>query len=181
MKFDQKPDNYTSDANAEKAAEHTHAIEPAKKQEDTPVAEKKNGDEHPHATKKHFLGMPAWVWYTIMACVVVLVVAFWLRYLHPSATDSVQTGYITNIEKRGLIFHTGEGQMAAQMNFADSARMYERNFNFSVTNPAVYQRLQDLKGSGVLVTVRYKTYDGTLPWRGSSKNIVTAVSPAVQP
>lgn len=176
MKFDQKPDNF--EGGVEKRTEHSHVVETSAsdKKEDRKVTEVED-------TKKHnrFMGLPRWAWYTILVCIVVLVVAFWLRYLHPSATDVVQTGYITNIEKRGLIFHTGEGVMAAQMNFADSARMYERNFNFSVTNPAVFQQLQDLKDSGKMVTVHYKTYGGALPWRGSSTNIITSVNPAVQP
>lgn len=179
MKFDQKPDNFTNDTSAEKHNEHPAEV--TKKHEETPATEKKGEEEVSDKKKKLFMGMPKWVWYTIIVCVVVLFVAFWLRYLHPSATDSVQTGYITNIEKRGLIFHTGEGVMAAQMNFADSARMYERNFNFSVTNPAVFKELQGLKDSGKLVTVHYKTYGGSLPWRGSSTNIVTSVNAAAQP
>lgn len=181
MKFDQKPDNFTNETKGEKHAETHHTGEVVKKHEETPEAVNEGEEVEAEKTKKHFLGLPRWAWYTILVCIVVLFVAFWLRYIHPSATDMVQTGYITNIEKRGLIFHTGEGGMAVQMNYADSARMYERNFNFSVTNPKVYQELQNLKDSGRLVTVHYKTFGGSLPWRGSSTNIVTSVRDASNP
>ncbi len=177
MKFDQKPDNFTNDT----ADEQKHSTDVPVVHEGHHREEPENKDATQPAKKHHFFGMPKWTWYTILVCIVVLFVAFWLRYLHPSATDNVQTGYITNIEKRGIIFHTGEGDMAVQMNYADSTRTYQRNFNFSVNNPVVFQDLQKLKDSGELVRIHYKTYDGTLPWRGSSTNIVTSVSIVSQP
>ena len=34
-----------------------------------------------------------------------------------------------------------------------------------------------IQGKDVCVTLKYKSYDGVLPWRGESRNIITAVIP----
>ncbi|MCM1337772.1 MAG: hypothetical protein NC187_08700 [Candidatus Amulumruptor caecigallinarius] len=102
--------------------------------------------------------------------------AVWLRYYTPYI-QSQETGYVTNMERRGLIFKTYEGQMITESALTDTARVYSRDFVFSVTNDALADSLQALSGSGRKVTVAYDRYYGALPWRGAQPVIVTAILP----
>lgn len=100
--------------------------------------------------------------------------AVWLRYYTPYI-ESEESGFITNMERRGLIFKTYEGQMITESALTDTARVYSRDFTFSVTDPALADSLQALSGSGRKVTISYERYYGALPWRGSQPVIVTGI------
>lgn len=100
--------------------------------------------------------------------------AVWLRYYTPYV-ESQESGYITNMERRGLIFKTYEGQMITESSLTDTTRVYSRDFVFSVTDPSLADSLQALAGSGRKVTVSYERYYGALPWRGAQPVIVTGL------
>lgn len=103
-------------------------------------------------------------------------VAFYLRYCSPYVTDARVTGYITSIEKRGFVFKTFEGEMVTESSLTDTVRVYSRPMAFSVESDSLARRLQALQGSGRPVTLTYERYNATLPWRGSSVNIITAIN-----
>ena len=48
---------------------------------------------------------------------------------------------------------------------------------FSFDNDSLALRAMELQGKDVCVILKYKSYDGVLPWRGESRNIITAVIP----
>ena len=52
-------------------------------------------------------------------------------------------------------------------------------FEFSVTDPALAKQLEEM--SGKVLDLRYKEYNGTLPWRGMSKFIVTGIENVSDP
>ena len=114
-----------------------------------------------------------------MIAVVVLGVALALffRYFSPYVSDAQETGYVMKIEKRGLLFKTYEGEMVSETTLLNDSKVYQRDFVFSFDNDSLALRAMELQGKDVCVILKYKSYDGVLPWRGESRNIITAVTP----
>lgn len=125
------------------------------------------------AKKKHRRG---WVWF-FLVLFVILAVTVGIRYFVPYITESQVTGYVTLVEKRGIIFRTFEGEMVSEQQLADSGRLYSRDVYFSIPNDSIARRLQQYQGSGQPVTITCKRYYGTLPWRGASNNILVSFTP----
>lgn len=111
----------------------------------------------------------------VLACAVILAVVFWVRYLNPYAVEAQETGYVVSLEKRGLFFKTFEGVIATRTALSDSANVYARDFTFTVANDSLAHVLQGMAAERRAVTVVYEKYYGTLPWRGSSKNVVVGM------
>lgn len=109
---------------------------------------------------------------------IVLCTAFYIRYFVPYTSETLTTGYITLVEKRGLFFKTFEGEMISESVLADTAKVYSRDFYFSIPNDSLGRLVQSYQGTGKRVTLTTQKYYGTLPWRGSQKSVVTAVTPA---
>lgn len=107
--------------------------------------------------------------------VVVIAVTIYIRYFNPYVTDARTRGYVTQVERRGIIFKTFEGEMISESALTDTTRIYSRDFSFTIPDDSLALRLQAVQGTGKPVTVTYKKYYGTLPWRGSSVNVVTGV------
>ena len=114
----------------------------------------------------------AWI---IFILAVLLGLWIYFRYYSPYVTDAQETGYIMKIEKRGLLFKTYEGEMISVTTLEDTARTYQRDFVFSFENDSIARLAMDMQGSGEKVKLRYKSYDGLLPWRGASKNIIIGI------
>lgn len=131
-----------------------------------------DGNEAPRKRRSMWKRRLAWL---IVACAVVLGVIFWLRYVSPYATDCRVKGYVTNVEKRGLVFKTYEADVVSEQALTDTTRVYSHNLSFSVENPAIVKRLQAMQGTGVPVQIVYKKYYGTLPWRGASKYVIEQI------
>ena len=98
-----------------------------------------------------------------------IAVVFWLPYV----TEARKRGAIVDMRQEGLIFKTFEGLMVTDERLADTIHVYERDFLFSVEDDSVARDLMELQSTGRRVTLTYKEYRGTLPWRGNSKKIVT--------
>lgn len=117
------------------------------------------------------------VWFLLIVFIV-LCTAFYIRYFVPYTSDTLTTGYITLVEKRGLFFKTFEGEMISESMLADTSKVYSRDFFFSIPNDSLGRLVQSYQGTGKRVTLTTQKYYGTLPWRGSQKSVVTAVTPA---
>ena len=118
-----------------------------------------------------------WLWFfTIMA--IILGITFYIRYLTPHTTDARITGYVTSVERRGIMFKTFEGEMISLTAIHDSTRIYQHDITFSIPNDSVARTLQRYQGTGQPVTVTLEKYYGTLPWRGASTTVAVAVAPA---
>lgn len=109
---------------------------------------------------------------------IVLGTAFYIRYFVPYTSETLTTGYITLVEKRGIFFKTFEGEMISESVLADTAKVYSRDFYFSIPDDSLGRLVQSYQGTGKRVTLTTQKYYGTLPWRGSQKSVVTAVTPA---
>lgn len=118
---------------------------------------------------------PRFLAYAIAVIVIGLGVTCYFRYFNPYVTEARVTGYVTQIERRGMIFKTFEGEMISESALTDTTRIYSRDFNFSVTDQAIVRELQAIQGSGRPVTLEYVRYYATVPWRGSQPIVVTGI------
>lgn len=100
-----------------------------------------------------------------------------VRYFVPYITESQVTGYVTLVEKRGIIFRTFEAEMVSEGQLADTGRVYSRDVYFSIPDDSLARRLQQYQGSGQPVKVTCKKYYGTLPWRGASNTVMVSFTP----
>ena len=96
-------------------------------------------------------------------------------------SDGTKTGELNSITYTGYIWKTYEGEiiMSGYGNKQNSGSVQSKNFKFSVKDPEV--ALQLSKMTGYRVTVHYKEYKGTLPWRGYEKAVVDYVNPEPAP
>lgn len=126
--------------------------------------------------------MRVWVWCVLAILAVALGVALWLRYFNPYVMDAKVAGYVTNVERRGILFKTYEGEMISEASLVDTTKIYQRDFMFSVENTSLARRLQSLQSTGRPVRLTYKRYYAPVPWRGASTVVVTAIDePSVHP
>ena len=91
-------------------------------------------------------------------------------------SDGVKTGQLRSVHETGVLFKTYECKMMLPgygNNPNSSGTVQSNEFKFSAINKEVYQQLLSL--SGYTVTVHYKEYFGTLPWRGYERSIVDSV------
>ena len=91
-------------------------------------------------------------------------------------SDGTKTGELNSLTYTGYFFKTYEGEMIltgyGTKNSAGSVQ--SKTFKFSVANKEVAQQLTEM--TGLRVTVHYKEYKGTLPWRGYERAIVDKVN-----
>lgn len=119
-----------------------------------------------------------WRWTLFMIILAALLaVAFYLRYCTPFVVEAQERGYITKVEKRGLIFKTYEGDMVVNSAIADTTSVYDHRFSFSIADEALARQLRQLAGTSRMVTLVYEKYYATLPWRGDSKIVAIGVEP----
>lgn len=118
---------------------------------------------------------PIWLWLIGGVAVMGLVIACWLRYFSPYIDDATQYGYVEHIEKRGTLFKTFEGVMIPYKELMDTTRIYNRDFIFSAADEKVATALKKAQFAGRPVRIGYKQYHASVPWRGSSKIVVTKV------
>lgn len=128
----------------------------------------------PHMVEKKRKRRHGWRWFFLIVFLA-LGVTVYIRYFVPYATESRTTGYVTRVEKRGIIFKTFEGEMISQSQLTDTTRVYSRDFYFSIPDDSLARVIQSYEGTGRPVTLTCKRYFGTLPWRGASKIVVTSI------
>lgn len=117
-----------------------------------------------------------WMAWTLLIVIAAGALTFYIRYLNPYIVDARVRGYIVSVERRGIFFKTCEGVMVTESALVDTTRVYQRDMTFSITNPALFETMRNLQGTGRPVTVTYERYYGSLPWRGASTVVATAVT-----
>lgn len=133
-----------------------------------------SGSSAAPAPKRRHRGRKVLAW-VIFICIIVLAAGFYIRYFNPYVAEARASGYITNVEKRGIIFKTFEAEMISESALADTTRIYTRDFTFSIPSDSLARILQPLQGTGRKVTVVYERYYGMLPWRGGSPCVLTGI------
>ena len=101
-------------------------------------------------------------------------------------SDGTKTGELNSLTYTGYLFKTYEGEMilTGYGNKNSSGTVQSKNFKFSVADKEIAEQITQM--TGMRITVHYKEYKGTLPWRGYEKSIVDSVTiddahPAVSP
>lgn len=133
----------------------------------------KLAEERPRPRRRHRARRVLIV--VVLIALIVGAAAFYLTFISPYATDARVSGYVTNVEKRGFVFKTYEGEMVTESALADTSHVYNLPMAFSVKSDSIAAILQSYQGTGRPVTVVMERYNATLPWRGSSKNVVVGV------
>lgn len=141
---------------------------------DTTVTSTDGADTAARSRRRRRHRRLAWFFIIVFA---VLAVAFYIRYFVPYTSDTLTTGYITLVEKRGIFFKTFEGEMISESVLADTSKVYSRDFYFSIPNDSLGRLVQSYQGTGKRVTITTQKYFGTVPWRGSQKSVVTDIRP----
>lgn len=114
--------------------------------------------------------------YAILAFIVlVLVIAIGIWMFRPYITQATQYGYVEEIENRGTIFKTYEGQIIPYKEMNDTTRPMTGNFIFSTPNAKIATELRRMQHIGRPVRVEYSVYHSAMPWRGERKTIIVAV------
>ena len=87
--------------------------------------------------------------------------------------EGVKSGELNYVVRKGFVFKTYEGKLIQAGFRARTAGVQSYEFEFSVANKAVAERLMLLGGQNV--ELHYKEYFGRLPWRGFTKFIVDSI------
>ena len=91
-------------------------------------------------------------------------------------SDGTKTGELNSVTYTGYIWKTYEGEMILSgygNKSSSGGAVQSKIFKFSVADKAVAEELQQLTGQRV--TVHFKEYKGTLPWRGYERAIVDVI------
>lgn len=111
----------------------------------------------------------------VLLMLALLAGAFAVRYYVPHTTETRTRGYLRQVEKRGLIFRTFEGEMITEDHLTQQDKVYRKDFTFSIPSDSLARMMQEMQCAGRMVEVTSKSYYGTLPWRGASTTIITDV------
>ncbi|HAS56939.1 MAG TPA: hypothetical protein DEQ87_02220 [Algoriphagus sp.] len=112
-------------------------------------------------------------WIFGLILVLILGAIFWYKFLFVFG-EGVKAGSLNYFVKKGVLFKTYEGRVVQEGFQSPTAGGLQSNeFRFSVTDPEVAEKLE--RASGKFVELRYKEYNGMLPWRGASNFVVTEV------
>ena len=85
-----------------------------------------------------------------------------------------RAGNLVKISEKGVVFKTYEGQLnVGGITVGSETGEVTNVWEFSVTDEAVFQKMNNLRGKQVILTYREKYR--TLPWRGETKYLVTEV------
>ena len=89
--------------------------------------------------------------------------------------EGVKAGELNQVVYKGWVWKTYEGRLI-QSGFKGAktgGSIQSNEFNFSIVDEAVADSL--MRCGGKLVELKYKEYNGMLPWRGMQKYIVTDI------
>lgn len=110
-----------------------------------------------------------------LVLILILSGLFYFKFYFPVASDGVKSGELNYLVYKGYVWKTYEGKLIqAGFKSKDSGSGVQSNeFEFSVVDENVAHEL--MKHSGKVVSLRYRQYNGALPWRGMQRNIVFAI------
>lgn len=102
--------------------------------------------------------------------VLVVCVALRLLFFSPAASEGSMRGYVVSFEKTGFMFDSYEGV------FVLDSPSDTTSVRFSTTDQQVGRRIFQAMHTDSVIVLRYKRYNESLPWRGSSNIVVTGAS-----
>ena len=111
-------------------------------------------------------------WFTFILLVVLFAFGYW-KYYYNYGDNGTRTGLLQKFSHKGNIFKTYEGELVlSSVSSTSNVALASEKFLFSVVNDSIAKVLQSFDGKRV--RVNYIEKNGTLPWRGDSRYIVTA-------
>jgi len=116
-----------------------------------------------------------WLYVVAGAVAVTVISALYVRYFSPYVEGGTVCGYVEQIEHRGMVFKTYEGNLLPYKELKDTTRVYREDVRFSVPADSNAVMLKKMMFANRPVRITYEFYKGRLPWRGESNMIVTRV------
>lgn len=117
--------------------------------------------------------MKKFAWIAGIVIVGVLAGIIWYKFYFVFG-EGVKAGSLNYFVKKGVIFKTYEGRVVQEGFQSPTAGGLQSNeFRFSVVSGDIAEQLE--RASGKFVELRYKEYNGMLPWRGTSNFVVIEV------
>ena len=89
--------------------------------------------------------------------------------------EGVKAGELNQLVYKGWVWKTYEGRLI-QTGFKSAQKggnIQSNEFNFSVVDKEIADSL--MRCSGKMVELKYKEYNGALPWRGMQKYVVVDI------
>ena len=111
----------------------------------------------------------------ILSFIIVGLVGFgYFRYYFVFG-EGVRSGQLNYVVHKGVVWKTYEGKLiqAGFRSKGTGTGVQSNEFEFSIEDENVAKEL--MKHSGKVVSLRYRQYNGALPWRGMQRNIVYAI------
>jgi hypothetical protein len=117
--------------------------------------------------------MKKFAWIAGIVIIGLLAGIFWYKFYFVFG-EGVKAGSLNYFVKKGVVFKTYEGRVVQEGFQSPTAGGLQSNeFRFSVVDESIAEQLE--RASGKFVELRYKEYNGMLPWRGTSNFVVTEV------
>lgn len=117
--------------------------------------------------------MKKFAWILGISALVIFLIFFWWKFYFVFG-EGVKAGSLNYFVKKGVIFKTYEGRVVQEGFQSPTAGGLQSNeFRFSVESEEVASKLE--RASGKFVELKYKEFNGMLPWRGTSNFVVTEV------
>lgn len=117
-----------------------------------------------------------WAWVFLVAVVIGIVWTTYIQVFRPYEQLATEYGYVESIVKRGNVISTFEGVIIPYECVVDSAlRDSCEVFKFSTRNDSIAARLMEYQYGRKPVRVQYKVFHTAMPWRGETRNIITAM------
>lgn len=110
--------------------------------------------------------------FLVLLLIVARALFFYFRFYFVFG-EGVKSGELNYVVHKGVIFKTYEGKLIQAGFRAQTAGVQSHEFDFSVTNKELAERLMLLGGQNV--ELHYKEYFGSLPWRGFTKFVVDSI------
>lgn len=110
-------------------------------------------------------------WFTFILLVVLSLFVYW-KYYFNYGDNGTRTGLLQKFSHKGNVFKTYEGELVlSSVSSTNNVALASEKFLFSVVNDSIAGVLQNFDGKRI--RVKYIEKNGTLPWRGDSRYIVT--------
>ncbi len=109
----------------------------------------------------------------IVLAVLSLSVWVWQLYWHPYSHEQ-RKGFITAVKLQGNVFKTFEGTML-EVSYIGNGYHIDDTVNFSIDGDSIAIAAQMLQGNGRRVVLDLDEYKHTLPWRGNTRLLATAI------
>ncbi len=152
--------------------------------EETPQEREEREIEESIIERRH--DTAKWAILGTIAVLAILLVTFTWRHFYSPYAHGVAKGWIIDVKNEGRLFKTLECKMLTQDYVLDTVKVkWTRdtvlvdgcNFEATFVSDSLATLAVQWQSTGRRVQVSYDEYSGTLPWRGASSFIITAIDP----